>query len=166
MRPHSRIETVELIVQTGYTAGQINFPDIPELRSDADKDAVIFAIQTYSIDSVPLSFNGNTTASLAQLKNAFLTLYVTGSEAVFNVPLLKFLNIQNSGSSYYNAREYYECSPLRVDWTKSYIRFATPGTTGTAQYSFIFDFTYEWLPPGSYGKWLQLQNNKFGAGNI
>ena len=166
MKPHGRIETVELIVNAGYTAGTINFEDIPELRSDADKDAVIFAIQTYSVDSVPNSFNGNPLATLAQLKNSFLTLYITGSEAVFNVPLLKFLNIQNSASTYYNAREYYECNPLRVDWTKSYIRFAVPGTTETAQYSFLFDFTYEWLPTGSYGKWLQNQNNKWATGLI
>lgn len=166
MRPHSRIETVELIVPTGYTAGQINFADIPELRSDADKDAVIYAVQVYSKESVPNSFNGNVMATMAQIQNSFLTLYVTGSEAVFNVPLLKFLNIQNSGATYFNAREYFECRPLRVDWTKSYIRFATPGTVGTAQYSFLFDFTYEWLTPGAYGKWLQNQNNKFAAGLI
>lgn len=166
MRSHSRIESVELIVPAGYSAGQINFADIPELRSDSDKDAVIYAIQTYSTESVPKSFNGNTLATITQLANAFLTLYVTGSEAVFNVPLLKFVNIQNNANTYFNAREYYECSPLRVDWTKSYIRFAVPGTNVTAQYSFLFDFTYEWLPFGSYGKWLQNRNNKFDMGMI
>lgn len=166
MRCHGRIETVELIVQAGYTAGTLNFQDIPELRSDSDKDAVIFSIQTYSKESVPLSFNGNTLATMAQLQNAFLTLYVTGTEAVFNVPLLKFLNIQNSTGTYFNAREYFETNPLRVDWTKSYVRFATPGTGATAQYSFLFDFAYEWLPFGSYGKWLQAQSNKWNAGII
>jgi hypothetical protein len=51
-----------------------------------------------------------------------------------------------------------------VDWTKSFVKFAIAGTVDTPQYSFLFDFAYEWLPFGAYGKYVTNMNNRFAAG--
>jgi hypothetical protein len=167
LKPHTRVETIELVIPASTTQGQINFPDIPELRSDPDKDALIFAIQTYTVDSVPKTFSGNPVASFAQLQAAFLTLYVLGAEYVFKVPLLDYLNIANNSTAgtYFYSLVLNQYEPLRVDWTKSYVGFTAP-LNNVAQFSYYFKITYEWYPPGTYAKFLDNKMKAFAAGLI
>lgn len=165
--PRSKHETVEMIIPANTTGHQVNFPDIPELRSDLDKDAVIFGIRVYSIEAVPLALSGNTISTYAQLQNAFLTLEVLGTDQIKQIPLVRMLDTSNNGTSntYMFNPNYFELQPQRVEWTKSYVSFATaPGNN--AQYSYLFEIAYEWMPAGSYGKFIKNQWNSWGVGII
>lgn len=168
IKGHSRFLSVELPVAAGFTGGKINFTDTQTsmMRSDGDKDVCIYSITSYHVGSLPLSVNGNPVATEAQVANAFLTLYVLGNEMLKQFSLRRFLNQQNAAADDYNAREYFNTAPLRVDWTNSFVELATPGTEDTDAYSFIFEFEYEWLPVGSIAKYLQLKNNKWAAGML
>lgn len=154
MRPKPRYQSVELIVPANTTGSQVNFPDVPELRSDSDKDALIFSVALTNILEVPLTPSGNTTASAAQVANGFLTLYVLGTEYVFKVPLIRFHNIFNSGATVFSVYELFEVRPMRVDWTKSFVSFGAP-PANPAQFSYLFEFGYDWYPSGTFAKYLQ-----------
>lgn len=166
--PRGRIQSVELIVQAGFTAQKINFPDQPTLRGiQEDREGLVFSISTYSAAGVPFAPSGpnNPVATFAQLQNAFLTLQITGNDQFKDISLTRFLDQRNAGTAgYFFAPMRQETRPLRIDWTESYVEFAVPGTSETDQYSFLFEFEYEWVPPGSYGKYLTNLNNKWGAG--
>jgi hypothetical protein len=166
IRGHSRFLSVELPVVFGFTGGKVDFTDTQTtmMRSDGDKDVAIYSITSYHSGSLPLTVNGNPVATEAQLENAFLTLYILGNEQLKDLSMRRFLNQQNAAGGDYNAREYFATAPLRVDWTNSFIQFATPGTEDTAAYSFVFEFEYEWLPPGSIKQYLQNTNNKWASG--
>jgi hypothetical protein len=168
MKGHSRFLSVELPVPAAFTGGKINFTDTQTamMRSDGDKDVVIYSITSYTVLSLPLTVNGNPVATEAQIANTFLTLYILGNEQLKQFSLRRFLNQQNAAAADFNAREYFETSPLRVDWTNSFVEFAVPGTVDTAAYSFVFEFEYEWLPVGSIAKYLQNKSNAWAAGHI
>jgi hypothetical protein len=157
---------VELIIPLGTTATQVNFPDIPELRSDDEKDAVIFSIGVSCAAAVPLTYSGNPNATLAQVQNGFVTLYVLGTEKVFRLELQRCMNINSLTSGFYFMNETFELEPQRVDWTKSYVSFGAIGTTDTPSYSYMFTFAYDWLPSGSYRKYLQQQEAQWNLGII
>lgn len=168
MSKRSRFLSVELPVVAGFTGGKVNFTDTQTtmMRSDGDKDVVIYAIRTFHAGSLPLSVNGNPVATEAQIANTFLTLYILGNEQLKQMSLRDFLNQQNAAAADFNAREFFETAPLRVDWTNSFVEFAAPGTADTAAYSFIFEFEYEWLPVGSIAKYLQNKSNHWAAGHL
>lgn len=163
---NSRFLSVELPVLAGFTGGKVNFTDTQTalMRSDGDKDVIIQKITTYHSGSLPLTVNGNPVATEAQLENTFLTLYILGNEQLSTISLRRFLNQQNAAAADFNARDSFYTAPLRVDWTNSFVQFATPGTADTPAYSFIFEFDYEWLPVGSIGRYLQLKSNKWASG--
>jgi hypothetical protein len=168
MRGHSRFLSVELPVAAGFTGGKIQFTDTQTalMRSDGDKDVCIYSIVTYTVLSLPLTVGGNPVATEAQVANGFLTLYILGNEQLQQISLRRFLNQQNSAAGDFNAREYFATAPLRVDWTNSFIELAAEGTADTPAYSFVFEFEYEWLPPGSIKNYLQNKANKWAAGLI
>lgn len=163
--PRSKHMTVELIVPANTTGSQVSFPDIPELRSDLDKDALIFGIRTYSADSLPKTVTGNTMCSFAQLQNAFLTLQVLGTDQIKEIPLIRLLDMREENVGYFFNTNYFELAPERIEWTKSYVSFATP-PGNVAAYSYLFEVAYEWMPAGSYGKYVQAEWNKWSVGLI
>jgi hypothetical protein len=161
--------SVELPVPLGFTGGKINFTDTQTslMRCDGDKDVAIYSIVGYHAGSLPLSVNGNPVATEAQLANAFLSLYILGNEQVMQISLRRFLNQQNAAAADFNAREYFNTAPLRVDWTNSFVQLAVSNTNpALPSYSFIFEFEYEWLPPGSIKAYLQLKNNNWAQGML
>jgi hypothetical protein len=166
MKGHSRNISVEIPIQAGFQGGKINFTDTQTamMRSDGDKDVVIYSITTYHSLSLPVTVNGNPVATEAQVANTFLTLYIVGNEQIKQISLRRFLNQQNAAAADFNAREYFNTAPLRVDWTNSFLELAVEGTVDTPAYSYVFEFEYEWLPPGSISKYLQNVNNKRAAG--
>ncbi len=164
--PRGRIQSVELIIEAGFTGGKMNFDDQPTLRGEPERDALIFSISVYSSGSVPNCPSGNPNATFAQLQNAFLTLQIVGNEQIKDISLLRFLDTRNEAAGYFYASERQRTRPLRIDWTESYVEFPVPGTSETAQYSILFEFEYEWMPKGSYGTYLQGLNNKWAQGII
>ena len=165
---HSRFLSVELPVPAGFTGGKINFTDTQTalMRCDGDKDVCIYSIKTYTVLSLPLTVGGNPVATEAQVANTFLTLYILGNEQLQEISLRRFLDQQNAAAGDFNAREPFYTAPLRVDWTNSFVQFAAEGTEDTAAYSFVFEFEYEWFPPGSIKAYLQLKNNAWASGKL
>lgn len=166
--PRSKRLTIDLPVNSTYPGNKIQFPDVPELRSDSDKDVCLWSFQTYHDTIVPNTFNGNPVATFAQLQNAVLTLYVIGVEQQFNIPLPRLINMQSNDSSdtSWFSREPFNFSPLRVDWTKSVVQACTGTLAGETSYSFYFEVEYEWLPVGAIGNYLENQRNRWLAGNL
>lgn len=165
MRLLSRYEGYSLVVPANYTANQVNFPDIPELRSDMTQDTVIMSAAVYPAAAVPNDYNGVATATLAQIQNSFLTLYILGFQQFYRIPLIDLVNIRNEAPAYYYSPCVFQFRPIKVDWTKSYVQFAVP-PTNNAVFTFMFRFGYEWLPSGAYAEYCQNLNNSLIAGII
>jgi hypothetical protein len=160
------MEGVELIVPVGAGIGQVNFPDIPELRSDSEKDIIIRSMEVFPGEIVPNTFSGNPVATTAQIQNAFITLYIYGENKVYRVPLVKFVNLYAGGTNaaaLFWTNDLNELCNYKVDWTKSFLSFPTPLTV-EAQFSFLFNMGYMKLPPGTLEKNRQLKNAAIGQG--
>jgi hypothetical protein len=152
-RPLKRYELIELPIPAGSGASKFNFPDIPQLRDDSTQDIIIRAIDCFNIVSMPLTPAGNVTASLAQVLNSFLVLYIKGEESVHWLPLVRLQMVfQNgAGGTQQAVFEETQLANLKIDWTKSYIWAAAPYASETA-FSFMFGFEYDKLPPGTIDK--------------
>jgi hypothetical protein len=122
-----RYEAIEIPIPNGSTLTRFYAPDQPQLRS-----AKIQAIQIYTptvISKTPLT--GSTPATLADIKQATLTLYQGDLQIIFSLPLLAFNNIQDLTSP--SVWELPEMNDIDISWTKSYISLATAaGTTNVA----------------------------------
>lgn len=147
-----------MIVAPSTSKPLINFQDIPELRSDGDREAIIFGIRTHTADTVPNTATGNPVATFDQLTAGFLTLYVLGSKKFFQIPLINFLVQAGNGASYfYTSGIDMDFNPVRIDWTLSYISWPVPLNNDT-QFSYYFTVWYEWCPVGSYQAYLKNQS--------
>jgi hypothetical protein len=166
-RPLKRYELIELPIPAGSGATKFNFPDIPQLRDDSTQDIIIRAVDVFNIVSMPLTPNGNITASLLQILNSFLVLYIKGEESVHWLPLVRLMMVfQNgAGGTQQAVFEETQFANLKVDWTKSYIWAAAPYGSDTA-FSFIFGFEYDKLPPGTIVKMEQQLLAHQAAGQL
>lgn len=150
MRSIGRFEMVELLIPVS-TANRFNFADIPQLRSDVTKDIVVRAIEAFTADDIPTSFNGNPLVTLANFKLSSLTLYVDGEESTFRLPLVKLHNIFNAAAQEPAQFEINQFDNLQVDWTKSYI--STPTAYGNVSpFSIMLGVTYQRLKPGTMAR--------------
>lgn len=151
MKAITRYEAVELIIPANAGATKFNFLDIPQLRSDVTKDIIIQGIKAFSIVEKPLDFNGNAVASMAQLQNAELTLYVDGEESIFRIPMTELLNSQNFANTFFSQIIPDEFDNLMIDWTKSYITADVPFNTAGANalFAFLFGISYKKLKAGT-----------------
>lgn len=165
MKLLTRYEGYELIIPANTTASQVNFPDIPELRSDGAQETVVMSIEVFPTGAVPATYSNNTNATEAQVANAFLTLYILGFQQHYRVPLQKYVSIRSNTASYYFEGEPFFCRPVQIDWTKSYVSFAV-APINNAQYSYMFLFGYEWLPVGAYAKYVTNYKAQLANGII
>lgn len=149
MRPIKRFEMIELQIPANSVATKFPFPDIPQLRSDVEKDIWIRGIDTYTNDTVTFDFNGNAVAPFADIQKASLTLYVQGRESIFRIPLVLLLNtFQISANPVAWTDHKNEFDNLEIDWTKSYVSTSTAfGNAGLI--AFVFGISYYELPPGT-----------------
>jgi hypothetical protein len=170
MRPFMYQEGVELIVPANPAGvGLVNFPDIPELRSDTEKDIIIRSMEVFPSEAVPFTFSGNISASTAQIANAFLTLYIGGVNKVYRIPLIKMVNLHvggtDPGSVFFWVNEISQMENYKVDWTKSYLSFPVPIIAAT-QFSYLFSISYDKLPPGTIAKAKLLRAQRLDQGVI
>lgn len=170
MRPFIYQEGVELIVPANASGvGLVNFPDIPELRSDTEKDIIIRSMELFPKEAVPNTFSGNVSATMAQISNAFLTLYIGGVNKVYRIPLVKLVSTYTGGTvpavSMFWQNEVMQTDNYKVDWTKSFVSFPVPIIVAT-QFSFLFSISYEKLMPGVIAINKQLKANQQAAGII
>jgi hypothetical protein len=129
-----RFESVEIPIPTSSTLTKFYFSDQPQLRM-----AKIQGIQVYTptaISKTPLT--GSTPATLADIKQATLTLYQGDLQIIYNLPLLAFNNIQDLTSP--SVWEMPEMNDIDISWTKSYITLAT--AAGTTNVAFSFGIYY------------------------
>lgn len=147
-QPISRYEAIELVIPASSTATKFNFLDIPQLRSDQEKDIAIRGLEVFILEAVPLSFNGNALAPFAQLQKAFLTLYIEGEERLFRIPLVRLLSLDTAAVAIYGAYGFPLFDNLRVDWTKSYVSTPVAFGVGTVM-SFLFGVSYARYAPGT-----------------
>jgi len=129
-----RFEAVEIPVPTSSTLTRFYFPDQPQLRN-----AKIQGIQVYTptaITKTPLT--GSTPATLADIKQATITLYQGDLQIIFSLPLIAFNNIQDLTSP--SVWELPEMNDIDISWTKSFITLAT--AAGTTNVAFSFGIYY------------------------
>jgi hypothetical protein len=152
-----RYELVELQIGAGSTGSKFEYPDIPDLRDDTEQDIIICGLETWSIDAMPLSPSGIPVATMDQLQNSFLTLYVDQEQSINEVPLVRLLSTQQSLTS--GPMQWvgypFELANLKVNWNKSFIQAAESYSTGgaNAEFSIMLGVWYKKLPPG---KWSEL----------
>lgn len=140
---------VELPIPSGFTGFQLNFSDIPLLRSDAESDIVILAVRVYPKEVMPLSPAQNTVLTTVELQNIYLTLYNTGEFSINNIPLPDLITeyINDSATAAMWVPEEKTFDNIQVDWTKSLIQFAA-AVTGLPK-SLLLGVTYLRLEPGT-----------------
>jgi hypothetical protein len=148
-----RYELVEIVVQGGSSGGnKILIGDIEDLRNDSTQDIIIQGIEVFSIESMPLSPQGNPVATTADLQNMFLTLYINNEESIENLPMIRLNNMFGpaAGTMFQQFERTY-LENLMVSWFKSFFFLAAPFATGTT-FSIVFGVTYKKLLPGAWAK--------------
>jgi hypothetical protein len=108
-------------------------------------------IRSFSAAEKATDFNGNAVASMAQLQNAEITLYVDGEETIYRMPLTELNNSQNFTNTFFSSQFPDEFDSLQVDWTKSYITADVPFNSAGANTAFVFLFgvNYRRYKPGT-----------------
>jgi hypothetical protein len=154
MKAITRYEAVELVIPANASQSRFAFLDIPQLRSDVTKDIIVQGIKTFSIVERPIDFNGNPVATMLQLQNAELTLYVDGEESIFRIPMTELMNSQNFANTFFSQQIPDEFDNLMIDWTKSYITADVPFNTAgaNAQFAFLFGISYKRFAPGTMAR--------------
>jgi|ERR1700678_1807850 len=151
-----RYELIELEISPNSSGSKFEYPDIPDLRDDTEQDIIICGLETWSIDSMPLSPTGIPVADMAQLQNSFLTLYIDGEQSINQVPMVRLLSTQQSltaGPMQWVGYPF-ELSNVKVNWNKSFIQAAIAFNTGGANpaFSIMLGAWYKKLDPGEWAK--------------
>jgi hypothetical protein len=134
---------VEIVVPANSTQQKIQFTDQPYLRSK-----MIYGLETYSINDVPVSPQGNGVASTDQMSKAYLTLYTTDPDNATNqgqwiqdIPMWEFHSLQNAANDPFS-REKYLLDGQTIIWEKSFI-ILTSALGSSANVSFLFNVRFD-----------------------
>lgn len=135
-------EIVEIKITTATQT--VNFPDVPQLRNDANQAITIKAIEVVTDNVLTNSISDNTlvTAPVTELVKATLILYDDRWNKIYLMPLLFLNDVQSEWGNFIpfqqKIREFNDLR--RVDWNKSQISFvAAP----TPSYSIMLGVSYE-----------------------
>jgi hypothetical protein len=147
-----RFELIELIIPVGTTGDTFAIPDIPQLRDDKTQDIIIVGIETYAADTVPLSPAGNAVATMAELENMFLTLYIEQEESIFRLPLPRIQPIweANTAGALQGGQQTLSLECLKVTWNKSYLTFGEAITPEDLPISVLLGVWYKKLMPNNW----------------
>lgn len=131
-----RIESVTVpILQTN--ANRIMFPKVPTL----DRSQIV-ALRLFSVTQLPVSPNGATTPADAVMARGFVTLVgQDNSEIHRDIPLTEF--IRNTYAGWF-----YQFSPCKVNWEKSFIRFVGATLVLNTELTFNVGYFYDADQPG------------------
>lgn len=129
---------IQIIVSQAVSGGRYYFPDIPQLR-----DAKIQAVSFYGAGLTPISkdYNNVTVMNNADALRSFVTLYSGNKEAIQNLPILKLVNVTTDTG---NVDGLFTVDNLKVDFSKSYVNFAS-GYTPTTPLNFSIMFGVYYL---------------------
>ena len=117
--------------------GKYYFPDIPQLR-----DAKLQAIEIITNISgwMDADYNNVTLVSYSNFRGAYVTLYSGNKEAVQNLPALKLFNLADVTQA--NIDGLFTLDNIVVDFSKSYIQFATSSIPSSFPLSVLFNIYY------------------------
>jgi len=115
------------IAVTGQTGTQFNFPDLPQLRY-----IFLRGLKVYSFNALPTAPSGNGNITLANFKQAFLTLYIADpdnlasqGEYIYRIPLIELNDtVDNAAPLAPYKWEVERFIGQSVVWPKCYITFA------------------------------------------
>lgn len=153
-----RYDLIEVAVAANAGAITIPILDQPDLRDDTTQDIIITGLETFPSEVLPATADANAVATLAQLKNSFLVLYIDGEESVYRVPMIRLLPVfANTLAAPGTLANFdgFVLENVRIVWNKSYIQLATPFGNNAA-FSFLIGVRYKKLDPGT---WDTYYNN-------
>lgn len=134
----------EFIIYPSDAAGtNFNLRDIPDL-----KDAQIFGLESYNVNDIALTKNGNDVISAAVMQNTFLRLYIEDASGlrgtgayIRDLPLVNLHNIQNSNSDAFE-RWPFDMPGQKVYWDKCEL-FLGAAIGNSDNVSFLFNINYK-----------------------
>jgi hypothetical protein len=147
-----RFELIELIIPVGTTGTTFAIDDIQQLRDDITQDIIIVGLETYAAPTTPLSPAGNAVATIAELGNMFLTLYIEQEESIFRLPMLRLQPIweSNTAGTLQGGQQTLSIECLRVTWNKSYLTFGEGIAAESLPISVLLGVWYKKLPPNTW----------------
>jgi hypothetical protein len=136
-------QIVELTVPNG-TLGQLDFPDVPNLRNDEDQKVVITDIEFFPITVYAFSRLNQVTPgpTSADLPNISLTIYNANEQNINGIPILKLNYTQSDPAAFIpfqQERARFE-QLERVAWLKCFVQYTAVSTGGP--YVLPFGITY------------------------
>ncbi len=145
--PRGASELIEITIASG-AAGQVNLPDIPQLRNNGDEIVIIKAIRLITAKVLSKGpTTGATTAALADLIKMSLIIYSQGWEKGHLIPVLVLNDAQDSDATTATTIPFRSQSTrlanwVDVDWNKSKIQFSN-GTTASQACVLILEVEYQ-----------------------
>jgi hypothetical protein len=138
-------QLIELTVPQASTQLRVQFNDIPYLRNN-----FIDSIEVFTVTDMPLSPSGNAVITAANLKGAFLTLWVTdevrgAGEYIQLLPLSVLHYLQNSANDPFE-RNPFLLNNRVISWDKCYITLAAALGNSGAPVSFMFNVGFSFNP--------------------
>jgi hypothetical protein len=131
-----KYELVEVVLTATTTPStRFAFPDLPKLRYTS-----LQGVETFTTGTLTKSPLGNSLIALADMKNAYLTLYINERQDAYRIPVLSLNRTQNSATDPF-VRSIFEFTGQKVTWDKCYIEFATAPTLAT-NLSLLFGVYY------------------------
>ncbi len=131
------------VAVTGNAATKIQFPDQPYLRNVST-----LGIEIFTVNDMSLSPSNRVPLSAAQMKTAYLTLYLNDPENpadvgewIQNVPFSVLHRTQNSATDPF-VRFPYELAGQRIYWEKCYVTLPV-AFANTADVSFLFNVYFK-----------------------
>jgi len=130
---------INVTIVVNAVSSKMYFPDTPQLRPPAK----IQAISYYGANTgMNKDYNNVSLPALADVENAFLTLYSANEEALQNIPLIKLANVTGTANAG-NIDGLFAIDNISFDLSKSYVSFASGYSNVTATpFSFMFGFYY------------------------
>jgi len=150
-----KYQLVEFVIPQAYTQYKYTFQDQPFLRG-----VQVLGLEIFSISDMALSPAQNPLLTIANLQNAYLTLYTNDpdgqklspqgtvlntdkSELIQNVPALRLRNMETGSAAQPFNRRPFEMAGQTIAWDKSFITFsAAIGNAGNAV-SLLLGVTYQ-----------------------
>jgi hypothetical protein len=136
---NNKIGLFQLVeIPVSGTGTKVKIPDQPQLRIQGDQKIYVTDIELFTDSVMPVSPDGNTNATNAELLKAALVIQIKGEDRVYRIPVFK-LNRINDGTSPYQ-QELQSLDELEIDWAKSYFQYSS-APSGT--YSILIGVTYK-----------------------
>jgi hypothetical protein len=128
---------VQIVAQTNQVGAKYYFPDIPQLR-----DAKVYAITFVSYGIIQADVNNVQLVDPTDVLNCYLTLYSGNKEAVQNLPLSLLQSWGASPVITGNSDGIFTFDNLKVDFSKSFVQFASGTQISGTPLSFMFNVYY------------------------